>query len=204
MTLFTEQREYNDQTFKGLGLTGSVIPSRTFNACTFSRCTIREAVFDACTFRECAFIDCDLTFVNLAGCTFNETRFEQSRLVGINWAETTWAQRRFLLPVRFSQCTLKNNTFIGLDMHEIAMTRCLVKEGDFADANLSRADCTHTDFSGSRFARTNLTGADFRGASNYDIDVMNNAIKGAMFSFPEAMALLDGLGIEIGEADTPS
>jgi fluoroquinolone resistance protein len=201
MGLFTDQREYNDQQFKGLGLTGSVIPSRTFNECTFSRCVFREAVFDACIFRECAFIDCDLTFVNLAGCTFSETRFEQSRLVGINFAETTWAERRFLLPVRFIQCTLKNTTFIGLDMHEITMTRCLVKEGDFAEANLTGADCTHTDFSGSRFLHTNLTGADLRGASNYAIDVMNNTIKGARFSLPAAMALLDGLEIEIGEAE---
>ena len=49
----------------------------------------------------------------------------------------------------------------------------------------------------SMFARTRLVAANLTGAQNYRIDILNNDIKRARFSLPEAVALLDSLDIEL-------
>jgi uncharacterized protein YjbI with pentapeptide repeats len=75
------------------------------------------------------------------------------------------------------------------------MVECVAKGVDFADADLSQADCGHTDFGESRFLHTDLTEADFVGATNYAIAPNLNVLKRTKFSLPEAMSLLYGLEI---------
>jgi fluoroquinolone resistance protein len=70
---------------------------------------------------------------------------------------------------------------------------------DFAEADLTLANCTFTDFTNSRFQHTNLTQADFTGATNYTIAPNLNTLKKTKFSLPEAMALLYGLDIVLTE-----
>ena len=66
---------------------------------------------------------------------------------------------------------------------------------DFAEADLTGANLTHTDFQESRFFKTNLTQADFSHAVRYSIAVHLNTVKKAKFSLPEAMSLLYALDI---------
>jgi len=54
-----------------------------------------------------------------------------------------------------------------------------------------------SDFMHSSFNKTNLTSTDFTEAINYSIDPNNCNIKGAKFSLPEALSLLDQWGIKV-------
>ena len=86
---------------------------------------------------------------------------------------------------------------MGLSLEELVLDHCRVREVDFREANLSRARCTGSEFGLSLFNRTNLTGADFSDATDFDIDVLHNTLKGARFSRHEAVRLLYGLDIEL-------
>ena len=77
------------------------------------------------------------------------------------------------------------------------MNDCKLHSVDFTDADCSDAYFAQSDLYRSIFYNTNLTRADFNHASSYAIDVNENRIKGARFSLPEAISLLDGLGITL-------
>ena len=47
------------------------------------------------------------------------------------------------------------------------------------------------------FSRCDLQKADFREATGYRIDPSDNQMKGARFSFPDVIALLNGFGLVI-------
>ena len=47
------------------------------------------------------------------------------------------------------------------------------------------------------FSRCDLQRADFRMAEAYAINPADNRMKGARFSFPDVVALLEGTGIQI-------
>jgi uncharacterized protein YjbI with pentapeptide repeats len=70
---------------------------------------------------------------------------------------------------------------------------------NFAETDLTEADCTRTDFSEGRFLHTNLTEADFTGAAHYAIDATTNTLSKTKFSLPEAMSLLYSLDIVLGD-----
>jgi len=191
------QIEYTDHTFKRVNYSGKQIERRVFDACTFNACVFTETTFSNCTFRACAFHDCDLRLAKLTGSTFTDTKFEQTKLTGINWTTTNWSKGGLFTPVHFTDCDISYDGFVGLDMTKIQIVRCVAKEADFAEANLTQANCTYTDFEGSRFLHTNLTEADFTDATGYAIVASLNTLKKAKFSLPEAIRLLYGLDIVV-------
>jgi uncharacterized protein YjbI with pentapeptide repeats len=193
------QTAYEDQRFEGLALGGETISFKEFEGCTFARCSFLETTFRNCRFVDCAFHDCDLSLVRVQGCSFSNTKFEDSQLVGVNWTEASWPKRGLLRAIGFSRCALSHSTFLGLTLQQVTMAHCIAHDVDFAEADLSEADCRYTDFAGSRFLHTDLTGADFTGATEYAINASLNALKGAKFSLPEAMALLYGLEVVLTE-----
>lgn len=75
------------------------------------------------------------------------------------------------------------------------MSECRAKEVDFRSALLHNATFTATDFKGALFDKTHLENANFTNASNTQIDLRTNHLKGAIFSRFEALSLLEGLGI---------
>jgi fluoroquinolone resistance protein len=199
MDLFSEQKEWNTQKFKGETLKNSLADRVEFNACTFNRCAFTETIFQSCKFRDCVFQGCDLSLVKLKDCVFAGNRFENSQIMGVDWTATSWARGAWLKPVDFYGCLLNHSTFVERNMKKIAISKCVCREVDFSDANLSQANCTFSDFASSRFSNTNLTEADFTGASNYSISASHNILKKTKFSLPEAMSLLYSLDIVLTE-----
>jgi uncharacterized protein YjbI with pentapeptide repeats len=103
----------------------------------------------------------------------------------------------FAKPVDFVRCALNHSTFVGLNLKNILLIKCIAQDVSFEDADLTNANCTFTDFMDSRFSHTNLTGADFTGATNYSIAANLNTLKKTKFALPEAMNLLYSLDIEL-------
>jgi fluoroquinolone resistance protein len=189
------QKEYSEQTFKRLNYSGRQLSNRHFDNCVFSACTFTETAFNRCRFRTCTFKDCDLRLATVRGSAFINSPFESSKITGVNWTTTSWPKGGLFNPVQFADCDISYSVFTGLDLSHIQIVRCVAKGADFAEADLTEADCSYTDFTESRFLHTNLTEADFSHATNYTIMVGLNTLKKTKFSLPEAVRLLDGLDI---------
>jgi uncharacterized protein YjbI with pentapeptide repeats len=195
-----DQVEFEGRRFRSLDLDGQEIAGREFRECSFNGCTLVESSLRECVFIDCAFNHCDLTMARLPGSLFRRTRVEHSRAVGIDWTKATWPKGKPLFPsIDFFECSLSYSTFIGLRLDGIHIVKCIARDVDLTDANLSGADCSDTDFAKSRFHHTNLTEADFTGARNYLISPTTNTLKGTRFSFPEALSLLQALDIVLTE-----
>ena len=189
--------EYNNEIFKTIDGRHVELRGVEFTGCKFTRCTFHEASLNNCKFQQCTFVDCDFSMSRLKGSSFAEVVFKDSQLVGINWVDTSLGKKSFLKPADFQHCVLNYSTFIAASLKKVSITQCVAHSVDFTDADLSLSNCSRTDFTESRFHHTNLTGANFTGATNYAISVIDNTVKKAKFSLPEAMTLLYGLGIEI-------
>jgi uncharacterized protein YjbI with pentapeptide repeats len=191
---------YDEHQFRDLLLDGSEIVSVAFRDCLFIGCSFGEAALRACRFSGCTFEGCDLSLAQVSASSFSNVRFERSKLIGINWTEADWPMGQPLFPpVSFFDCAISYSTFAGLGLAGASLVRCVAREADFTETDLSGADCRETDFADSRFIATNLTDADFSGATGYIISPTLNTLRRTKFSFPEAIALLRALDIVLTE-----
>jgi len=192
---FDSDSEYTDQSFKRINYRNKTINRKTFQNCIFTNCAFQEATFLNCKFRDCSFSDCDLRLMHVAGSSFRESIFKHSTVTGVNWVEGSWSKSGLLESIGFIDSEVSYSSFFGLELAKLVITKCVAKNADFAEANLTQADFTETDFAESRFLHTNLTEANFTHARNYAIDPGLNKLKDAKFSLPEAINLLRCMNI---------
>jgi len=198
MTLLDlSQSEYISQSFNGLMMATAQLNDIEFEDCVFNDCDFSDATFRNCKFIECQFNQCNLSLLNLGFSRFNDVQFNESKLVGVNWTNVSWPSYCLSAPISFKQCILNDAIFMGLQLSEMVMEHCKLHYVDFRDANLSDANFNHSDFSHAIFGGTNICRADFSDATNYDIDLVDNQVKGAKFCRFEAACLLESLGIEL-------
>lgn len=190
------QQSFSDVQFKQLDATQATLKGIEFFDCTFERCRFVEAEFISCKFIDCSFKDCDLSLASVRDSTFNAAKFESCNVMGINWTEAQWGM---MTGIHFEECTLNHGSFFGIDLTRSAFLICIIRNVDFAEANLSGVDCRGSDFENSRFHQTDLTQADFTGAKSYTINAGTNTLKKTKFSLPAAMALLHSLDIVLVE-----
>ena len=188
---FPEQ-SYYQQTFTRIALKDEIISARDFEECRFEACNFAGCTFKAVKFINCTFNECLLSVIKSAGSRFLETQFTKCKVTGFNWSKTD-----AIRDLTFNECQLNYSDFSYLKIPKIKLLACEAKEVDFTEADLSGADLQKTDFENSRFYNTNLSGADLRGARNFYIDVKNNVLKKARFSFNGAVTLLDCLDIVV-------
>jgi fluoroquinolone resistance protein len=191
-----EQQSFSDAQFKQLDGTLAMIKGIEFFDCTFERCRFTEAEFVSCKFIDCAFKDCDLSLARVVDTTFNAAEFVKCNLMGINWTLAQWGM---MTGIHFKECTLNHGSFFGVNLTRCAFVQCIMRNVDFAEADLTGVDCRGSDFDESRFHQTDLTRADFTGAQAYAIDATANTLKQTRFSLPAAMALLHSLDIVLVE-----
>ena len=118
-------------------------------------------------------------------------------MIGVDWNKATWPSFSMPSSIRFYECIANDASFAGLDLSELVMEQCKLHDVDFREANLMQANFRFSDFSHALFHQCDLSEADFTEATAYNIDVLNNRIKGAKFSRFEAVNLLSNLGIEL-------
>jgi uncharacterized protein YjbI with pentapeptide repeats len=71
------------------------------------------------------------------------------------------------------------------------------RDVEFSQAILAKASFGETSLSGASFNGADLTDADFRTAKGYSIHPLHTKVKGARFSYPEALVLLSALGVRV-------
>ena len=197
--LSAELAEFEDQTFDGLALAGEEVRAKEFAGCTFVGCSFLETAFSACRFVDCEFLRCDLSLCSVEDCSFSSVKFTDSQAIGVNWTEASWPARGLFNAIGFERCAISHSTFIGLGLRRVKIIDCVARDADFAEADLTQANCGGTDFKDSRFLHTDLTEADFTGATNYAITANLNVLRKTRFALPEAMSLLYGLDIILTE-----
>ena len=178
------------------GEVAALLPGTEFERCTFRGTRLQEADLADCRFVDCVFEGANLSLARMDDCTFQGVTFRSSKLVGVDWT----AARR-LTAVRFETCDVTRSAFVGLDLRRLVMTRCRARETIFSEADLSDADLSGTDFEGASFGGARLPRADLRDATGYALSPALNDLRGARVSLPEAAALLEALGIRVGDGD---
>lgn len=198
MTTLKSKQAYNGQTFSRLDMSGGKISSSDFEGCVFNGCVFNEVVLTHCRFTKCRFKGCDLSLVKPQNCRFGDVEFVESKLVGVDWTAVGETKTdRMLFAVNFDRCVLDYGILKGLPAKKLF--KCSAREVDFTETDLQEADCRETDFAGATFLRSDLRGANFVGARNYAIDVTQNKVRKARFSWPDAMALTAAFGVVIEE-----
>jgi len=183
---------YYQQTFSKLSLAGEIINVKTYEECVFENCRLIDSTFDKTRFLNCRFNGCVVSAVKLIGCRVIQPVFQKSKVIGIDWTRVT-----LLKEPEFNTCQIDYSNFRMLKIPKTKIINCEAKECEFAETDFTGAVFTGTNFEKSKFFKTNLSGADLRGAKNYNIDIANNIIKKAKFSYPEAISLLSNLDIII-------
>lgn len=87
--------------------------------------------------------------------------------------------------------------FEELELPNLEATDSQILNCDFYNTNLEGANFGKSDFKQSMFENCNLQKVAFDGAVNYEIDPDKNRIKGASFSYPEVLSLLQKYKINV-------
>ena len=188
---------YLSQHFSEMDISYEEIEGREFDDCTFTKCNFSDATISKCKFIDCTFTNCNLSSMEVKHSRFLQVSFDNCKMMGIDWTKASWPSVASFAALKFKQCGISYSSFFGLSLQEISIEECKAHEVDFRDGNFNQANFCYSDFSLSLFNRTCLTNVNFEEASNYDIDVINNEIKGAKFSRFEAVRLLECLEIEL-------
>ena len=189
---FSDSGYYENVTFEKISMNGCNLNETEFFECEFVSSDFMKSGLEGCRFEKCTFKNCDLSLAKMKGSLLLDTVFKDCKLIGIDWTLATD-------PVKadFYGCRLDNSVFYKTDMRRRYFRDCSLLSADFESANLSRCIFTGSDLSGCKFTGSDLTGADLRDAANYTINPLTSRIKGARFFLPEAVSLLDHLGIFI-------
>ncbi|MBI2519521.1 MAG: pentapeptide repeat-containing protein [Bdellovibrio sp.] len=163
-----------------------------FCNCEFHNLDLHGLMFKNCKFFECQFHQCNLSNLSVNYSTFRDIFFFQTKAVGVNW---TFAKS--ISDVKFDQSILDYSVFLGLDLKASVFTKSSLKKVDFSACNLKGSDYRESDLLESSFNNSNLEISDFRDAKNYWIDISCTKLAKAKFSFPDAIALLKVLNIQV-------
>jgi uncharacterized protein YjbI with pentapeptide repeats len=162
-----------------------------FSSCVFKKCDLTGGDLSGATFADCTFDHCNLSNTRIDKVSFQNVRFAGCKLLGLAFTRIN----SLLISWTFEDCHISFCDFTTLQMKGSQFLACEVKECDFMNANLADSSFTKCDLGLTRFPGANLEKANFTGAKNYYLDPMKTKLKGAKFSYPEALALLEGFGI---------
>ena len=98
---------------------------------------------------------------------------------------------------KIKNCAFRYNDFSGMALNGFDWTGAELQQCTFDDTRLAGASFYGVRLGRTRFTRCDLQKADLRTAEEYAIDLETNKLKGARFSFPDVVRLLDGTGIVI-------
>ena len=198
MTRFNKKiKDHYSEEFVQVQFPDDEINATSFEECRFSDCDLNGTRFKTCSFIDCTFENCNLSVTAFDFSRFSDVVFNDCKMIGINWTTVDWPTIIPASPIRFHNCILNDNTFVGLELRQIIIKNCIIHDGDFREGIFRGADFGGTDFSNSLFNNTDLTRADFTGAVNYCINLTTNTISHAKFSRVEAMNLLECLDIDL-------
>ncbi len=185
------------ESFENLTLSDDTVSGGEFVDCLFRNCSFESLMLLRCSFRECRFEGCTISQVKTRNSELKFCEFEDCTVLGLNWALLK-PEGPFGEPIeKMKSCRIRYGSFTGMNLRKFDFAQSALTHCTFADCDLSESDLRSCDLSDTEFFRCDLRKADLRHAGGFIIDVNNNRLRGARFTYPEVLDLLDGLGIRI-------
>ena len=188
---------YEGEVYEALTLSDDTLSGGNFVDCLFRACTFENLMLLRCSFRECRFEGCTISQVRTRGSELKFCEFEDCTVLGLNWGLLK-PDGPFGEPIeKMKSCRIRYGSFQDMNLKKFNFAGSALTHCTFADCDLSESDLRSCDLSDTEFFRCDLRKADLRHAGGFIIDVNNNQLRGARFTYPEVLDLLDGLGIKI-------
>lgn len=189
-------KEYDSQTFRNIDYKEKLCDV-SFLDCEFYSCTISDTVFEDCCFRNCKFYNCTVINIEPKYSDMLNCEFDQCMLIGIDW-NSLIKKHCIGMPFSFLENSeLRYNIFTKMNLKGYYFKSCNFEGSYIEDCNLENAVFQDCNFKEAQFIKNNLTKANFTTAKEYNINIYENTVKKAKFSYPEVMNLLTGIGIVI-------
>ena len=169
------------------------IKSKTFLNCSFKDCDFTESDFSLSRFSDCRFHNCNLSLIVVSETKLQDVCFDSCKIMGVDFTLIN----KLIFKIDFQESQIIKCSFSELDMSESDFQNCIIQQSDFYQSKLVKSNFTGSDLQDTIFDNSDLTEADFTDAKNYAINPLNNKIKNAQFSMPDAIQLLNALNIKI-------
>lgn len=187
------QQPLYQETIKNADYSNQSLEKMEYEVCIFKNCNFSNCSLKGSRFIETQFIDCNLSNADISGVSFQDVKFKACKMLGLHFDQC----KPFGFSVHFESCQLNHSVFYQLKVGQSAFVDCQLQGVDFTEADLSNVHLTNCDLLNAIFENTNLEKADFAQSFNYSINPEINKIKGAKFSLPEVIGLLDKYEIRI-------
>ena len=188
---------FENEKFENLQYSDEILEGIEYYDCKFYNCQFTNIQMIRCAFKDCEFFNCAFRNVKFDFCQMKNASFTDSLLMGINWKELQ-GQGSISFPVEsFSNCLLKYNNFVESKLLSFDFSSSTITDSYFQDCLLMKANFKNIAFKDTSFTKCNLSFSDFRGANDYNIDITNNVLTRAKFSFPTVVCLLNSINIDI-------
>lgn len=183
----------DEHTFKNSNYSEKPLEIAEYEYCTFNNCNFSNTKLSEIKFSECEFIDCNFSNANLTNVSFQDVKFKNCKMLGLQFD----ACNQFGFAASFNSCQLDHSIFYKVKLNRSSFVNSQLKAVDFSEADLKKSKLIGCNLLDATFQNTILELADLTNATNYSIDPEQNKIKGAKFSLPEVVGLLDKYYIKI-------
>ena len=182
-----------EKAFERIDFSEKPLAEADYDSCTFTGCNFLNSDLSGTRFIDCEFRECNLSTANLTKTSFQDTRFRDCKMLGLYFQKCN--PLGFMIGVE--NCQLDHSSFYKVNLILTTFLNSKLHDVDFTEAELKNAVFDNCDLLNSVFENTHLEKADFSTSFNYSIDPEINRIKGAKFSLPAVVGLLNKYGIEI-------
>lgn len=187
------QELIEQQLFTKEDYTETPLPKGEYDTCNFRNCNFAGTDLSGIRFMDCTFNGCDLSNVKVNKSSFQETIFKECKMLGFHFDTCD----QLGLTVRFENCQLDHSSFYQVKLNHTVFRNSSLKEVEFSESDLRNTVFDECDLLSARFDHTNLERANLSTAINYSINPENNRLRGAKFSMPSVVGLLDTYNIEL-------
>lgn len=191
--------DYNNEVFADLELDGEVLQDMDFCDCVFRNCKIENSEVIRCRFLDCKFENCVIRTIKFSSARASSCEFYNCTMYGINWSALTDDEKSSKPFYAIKDCLLKFNSFFNFTMIKMDFGQSDLLECDFSECNLQEVKLSHCNLEATSFFKCNLKKADFTSSQGYVVDAKTCDLKDSRFSFPEAISILDSLGVKLDQ-----
>lgn len=189
--------QYQNQIIENIKFENKLIEDSEFIDCSFINCIFENCSLDKCSFISCKFTKCNI--INIK-CKYSQLKFAEfikCNLIGVHWINLL-PPGKIADPVSvLSDCFLKYNSFVRMELMRFDFSGNVIQESAFEECNLRECNFKGVPLESTQFLSCDMRNADFRESIGYGIDITTNKLKGAKFSFPDVISLLNVLEIKI-------
>ncbi len=188
---------YENELFENIKLENEILDGAEFIDCEFKNCVFEELTFNRCTLSDCKFVKCNIISLQTQYSQIKNTEFYGCNLIGVHWNELMPTGKVFEPISKLSDCFLKYAAFINMNFIRFDFSSNSIQESAFDECNLRESNFKGCQLERTHYTNCDMRKADFRETSGYQIDLKSNNLENARFSFPQAINLLNCLGIKI-------